>query len=191
MNNCAVAAMVPTDVDPEMTRMVRSLAGQLHARLAPGLGVDLKDLIQAGNVGLLKATRSFETGGGASLPVYAKFRIRGEMLDLVRAHLKNAASGGVASAVPELTEIAARADSSPQVPIFTHERAEIIREEVERLPDRYRSVVRLRYSKEMTLKEIGEILCVKESRASQLHSDAMARLRKALRVRGVLRLSEI
>ena len=48
---------------------------------------------------------------------------------------------------------------------------------VERLPEREKQVIGLYYQDEMTLKEIGAVLGVTESRVCQIHSQAIARLR--------------
>jgi RNA polymerase sigma factor for flagellar operon FliA len=48
---------------------------------------------------------------------------------------------------------------------------------IERLPDRERIVIGLYYYEGLTLKEIGEVLGVTESRVSQLHTKAVLRLR--------------
>lgn len=48
---------------------------------------------------------------------------------------------------------------------------------VEKLPERERQVVALYYVEELTMKEIGEVLGVTESRVSQLRSQAIVRLR--------------
>ena len=45
------------------------------------------------------------------------------------------------------------------------------------LPERERLVISLYYDDELNLREIGEILCVSESRVCQIHSQAMLRLR--------------
>ncbi|HZL57375.1 MAG TPA: sigma-70 family RNA polymerase sigma factor [Bryobacteraceae bacterium] len=179
-----------------MNRVVRILAGRLHARLPHDCGIDMADLIQAGNVGLLQAARSFEPERGAPLAGYAKFRIRGEMLDVVR---RSAASARVIGHGKGANEDGSDLDNrnpaspecSPQNSFFKRQRAEIIGEEVKRLPPRYRTVVRLRYSREMTLREIGAALSVNESRACQIHQNALSRLRRALLNRGVRELSHL
>lgn len=51
---------------------------------------------------------------------------------------------------------------------------------IDALPERERTLLGLYYQEELNLKEIGAVLGVSESRVSQLHSQAMARLRKAL-----------
>ena len=68
----------------DMDRLVRAVAGRVLARLPRGSGLEMADLIQAGNIGLLQAKRTFNPESGVSLAGYAKFRIRGEMLDTVR-----------------------------------------------------------------------------------------------------------
>jgi RNA polymerase sigma factor for flagellar operon FliA len=53
------------------------------------------------------------------------------------------------------------------------------------LPARYRKVVELYYHREMTMKEIGSILGVNESRVSQIHKSALERMQTALGGTGI------
>jgi RNA polymerase sigma factor for flagellar operon FliA len=180
----------------EMSRVVRCLAARLHARLPYGCGIEISDLIQAGNVGWLQAAQSFEPGRGAPLAGYAKFRIRGEMLDMVRRHAGRGRPGAPAPLSGEHVadweaRLPASAESSPQYSAAGRQRARILGEEMRRLPVRYRTVVRLRYALEMTLRQIGAELCVNESRACQIHQSALNRLRLALSMRGVKALSHL
>jgi len=55
---------------------------------------------------------------------------------------------------------------------------------VEQLPERDRIVIGLYYQDELTLREIGEVLSVTESRVCQIHTQAIARLRVS--VQGML-----
>jgi RNA polymerase sigma factor for flagellar operon FliA len=48
------------------------------------------------------------------------------------------------------------------------------------LPEREKLLIALYYHENMTLREIGEIICVSESRACQLHAQALLRLRSRL-----------
>ncbi|MES1260967.1 MAG: sigma-70 family RNA polymerase sigma factor [Acidobacteriota bacterium] len=187
---------IPADAATDLNRLVRGLAGRLHARLPRGCGIEMSDLIQAGNVGLLKAANSFQASHGAPLAGYAKFRIRGEMLDMVRRSAGRERAGacpqGPAQAGSESEEtLPASPESSPQNSVLKQQRAKIIREELQRLPARDRAVIRLRYSREMTLREIGEELHVNESRACQLHQGALSRLKRALSSRGVRDFSHL
>ena len=54
---------------------------------------------------------------------------------------------------------------------------------IENLPEKERKVVSLYYYNELTMKEIGKILEVTESRVSQLHTQAMFRLKGKLQER--------
>jgi RNA polymerase sigma factor for flagellar operon FliA len=53
------------------------------------------------------------------------------------------------------------------------------------LPERYRKVVELYYDRDMTMKEIGDILGVNESRVSQIHKSALERMQVALDCNGI------
>lgn len=52
---------------------------------------------------------------------------------------------------------------------------------IEALPEREKILMGLYYEQEMNLKEIGAVMGVSESRVSQLHSQAIARMRARLR----------
>lgn len=62
--------------------LVKRIAYHLLGRLPQT--VQLDDLIQAGMLGLLEATRHYDSTKGASFETYAGIRIRGHMLDEVR-----------------------------------------------------------------------------------------------------------
>ena len=57
---------------------------------------------------------------------------------------------------------------------------EALGEAIARLPEREKLVVTLYYYEELTLREIGEVLGVTESRVSQLHTKAVLRLKARL-----------
>jgi RNA polymerase sigma factor for flagellar operon FliA len=62
--------------------------------------------------------------------------------------------------------------------VFDHtELQEAIADTLSRLPEREKLVITLYYYEELTLREIGEVLGVTESRVSQMHTKAMLRLR--------------
>jgi len=62
--------------------LVKRIAYHLMARLPSSVVVD--DLIQAGMVGLLEASRNYRPDLGASFETYSGIRIRGSMLDELR-----------------------------------------------------------------------------------------------------------
>src|SRR5688572_101963 len=57
------------------------------------------------------------------------------------------------------------------------------------LPDRYRQVVVLYYTNEMTMKEIGGVLGINESRVSQIHKSALEKMSVALHTAGIFSAS--
>jgi len=62
--------------------LVKRIAYHLVSRLPPS--VQVEDLIQAGMIGLLEASRNYNPQQGASFETYAGIRIRGSMLDEIR-----------------------------------------------------------------------------------------------------------
>jgi RNA polymerase sigma factor for flagellar operon FliA len=52
---------------------------------------------------------------------------------------------------------------------------------IDKLPERERLMMALHYEQDLNLREIGEVMEVSESRVCQLHSQAVARLRAALK----------
>lgn len=62
--------------------LVKRIAYHLLARLPAS--VQVEDLMQAGMIGLLEASRKYDAGKGAGFETYAGIRIRGAMLDEVR-----------------------------------------------------------------------------------------------------------
>src|SRR5512145_1676425 len=68
----------------QYTPLVRRLAHQMIARLPAN--VELDDMIQAGMMGLMDAASRFEVSQGTHFEVYATQRIRGAMLDELRAN---------------------------------------------------------------------------------------------------------
>jgi len=53
------------------------------------------------------------------------------------------------------------------------------------LPDRYQKVVVLYYTNEMTMKEIGGVLGINESRVSQIHKSALEKMATVLESNGI------
>jgi RNA polymerase sigma factor for flagellar operon FliA len=53
------------------------------------------------------------------------------------------------------------------------------------LPERYQKVVFLYYTNEMTMREIGGILGINESRVSQLHKSALHKMHMVLQSNGI------
>lgn len=70
------------DMVEQHAPLVKRIACHLINRLPAS--VQLEDLIQAGMIGLLEASRNYDKNQGASFETYAGIRIRGSMLDEIR-----------------------------------------------------------------------------------------------------------
>ena len=68
----------------------------------------------------------------------------------------------------------------PEAALDQTEVREALGEAIARLPEREKLVITLYYYEELTLREIGEVLGVTESRVSQLHTKAILRLKARL-----------
>ena len=218
---------------------VRQMAYSLWRRLP--VHVDLDDLIDAGTSGLVSAAVKYDPAKGVSFKTYARHRIRGAMLDvlreadvatreqrrqekniaraasLLRAHLKRDPERGeiaselgisearlerILSGLPRGSAISATevlvdgeevlpraipdpAVESPERAAVRRQLRTVLDDSMHVLPERYRKLLELYYLDGLTLKQIGERMGFRESRASQIHSAALRKLRKALSERGI------
>lgn len=218
----------------EQLPQVKYIARRIHERLPKH--VAMEDLVHAGIVGLLDAVNKFDSDKHVQFQSYAKFRIRGAILDSLRdldwsprdlrrkareleaAEMRILARTGHAAEehelaaelgmeLVELRETRRELDglgitSLQEAPVDgLHEEREIVvqsreegplelflREEsrgrvahaIGALPERERQVLSLYYFEELTMKEVGAVLGVGESRVSQIHSQALLHLRQKL-----------
>ena len=84
-----------------------------------------------------------------------------------------------------LPEFPARPDSQPDRMCAHEQLRDMLGRAIEALPVRYRKVVALYYTKEMTMKEIGDIMGVNESRVSQIHKTALEKMATVLHSAGI------
>ncbi len=77
--------------------------------------------------------------------------------------------------------IADEASPDPLLVVEDQEKVEALAKAIEALPERERLVVSLYYNEGLTMKEVSRVLGVSESRVSQLHTQAVLRLRARLR----------
>ena len=71
----------------------------------------------------------------------------------------------------------------PEKIVDASELKDRVADAISRLPEREKLVIALYYYENLTLREIGEVLGVTESRISQLHTKAVLRLRSRLQAR--------
>jgi RNA polymerase sigma factor FliA len=220
----------------EQLPQVRYIARRIHERLPRH--VPFEDLVHAGVVGLIDALHKFDRGKHVQFASYAKFRIRGAILDSLRemdwsprdlrrkarrleeAHNKLRSELGRNPSEPELaTEIGMdlrglqlllaeidglevgslrvasprdgkeedlaerlpdHPEETPLLLCLRSEMKELLARAIGDLPDKERQVLALYYYEELTMKEVGAVLGVGESRVSQIHSMALVRLRARL-----------
>jgi RNA polymerase sigma factor FliA len=216
--------------------LVKYVAGRLGSGLPSH--VDEEDLVSYGLLGLIGAIERYEPDRDVKFETYAIARIKGAIIDELRAmdwvpRSVRARAREIERAIAEVEkklmraptdeEIAAKLgitvedlesslteigrtsiaaldelwtssssegdqvalidtieDTSgpePQAALAETELKEALGEAIARLPEREKLVVTLYYYEELTLREIGEVLGVTESRVSQLHTKAILRMR--------------
>lgn len=78
-------------------------------------------------------------------------------------------------------EAIASTSADPLQDLLDNEKADLIARALDRLAEKERLVITLYFFEELNLKEIGEIINVTESRASQIRTKALLRLKSFLR----------
>jgi RNA polymerase sigma factor FliA len=215
---------------------VRYIARRIHDRLPPHVPFD--DLLHAGILGLIDAIDKYDPNRNVQLKSYARFRIRGAILDSLRQMdwspraLRRQARrieetqrelSSTLGRAPNETEIATHMGiplaeyqrllgelrgldigslyagtdedgmENPQLSLTAKEEEDpfrlclrsemrtLLAESIEELGEKERHVLGLYYLEELTMKEVGVILDLGESRVSQIHTAAILRLRARLR----------
>src|SRR5437879_231371 len=219
----------------ETLPLIKHIAHRVATRLPSN--VEMRDLINAGVIGLLDAIDKFEPERGVKFKTYAEVRIRGAILDSLRdldwaprslrkkskdlekiySDLSQklgrpATDEEISEAMGEdiedfhalvdqlhgLTigsfENLSDSDDSesyinyypddgsnyPYAKFESNELTRLLAGAIDELPEKERLVLSLYYYEEFTMKEIGALLGVNESRVSQLHTKATLRLRGKL-----------
>lgn len=172
--------------------LVERVAKRVARRLPRSVSID--DLVGAGSLGLIDAVKRFSPERAPSFAAYAELRIRGAILDhlrscdwlprTMRASVKRGESEAAVVSVDDrdgmgFDAFASSAPSAPALLDHREQRAQLA-SAIALLPERTRRVLGLYYMEELTLKEIGEVLGITESRVCQLHSEAVARLKGSL-----------
>jgi RNA polymerase sigma factor for flagellar operon FliA len=168
--------------------MVKRLAWHVHGsgRQAHA-GIELDDLMQAGLVALTEAAQRHAGPGEDGFAAYAKLRVRGAMIDLVRRAVPLSRSAEDAPRIDSLDEVYADsnlafADERPGAldMLADAELRESVIAAVAALPERLQLIVQLYFVEELNLAEIAQVLSVSIPRVHQLKAQALAQLRTAL-----------
>lgn len=149
-----------------------------------GRGVDYDDLVQAGSLGVLRATRTYDPSRRASFDTWASHCIEWAMRDAIAEQARLIPVPLVSLDQPTL----ACDDEGDQLPL--HEtipspdgggvsRYEVLRLLVEKLPQQERKVVKAHYWGGLRLEEIARAWKVTRQQTSKIHRKAIQRLRKS------------
>ena len=112
-------------------------------------------------------------------------RLRQTMVDLSRLGDLSADTGSTEhDDVPE-REYAAGPETQPDHICADEQRRRALDRAMACLPDRYRKVLVLYYTNEMTMKDIGVLLGINESRVSQIRKAALEKMNVALQKTGI------
>lgn len=82
-------------------------------------------------------------------------------------------------------EFPAKPDLQPDRLCEQRQMGQALEQAIQTLPERYQRVVMLYYTREMTMKEIGGLLGINESRVSQIHKTALEKMAAALQAAGI------
>jgi RNA polymerase sigma factor for flagellar operon FliA len=230
------------DLRDRLIVMYSPLVKYVAGRLGSGLPahVDEGDLVSYGLLGLIGAIERYDPDRDIKFETYAISRIRGSIIDELRAldwvprsvrsrareieraivtleaklgraptddeiagkvgisleeledSLTDIARSSIA-ALDELWSVSGEGDqislldtledpesARPADALDETELREILGDAIARLPEREKLVITLYYYEELTLREIGDVLGVTESRVSQLHTKAILRLKARL-----------
>ncbi len=219
------------------TPLVKYVIGRLAIHLPQVL--DYEDLLGYGTLGLIQAFERFDPSRGVKFESYAVMRIRGAILDALRAlrgmpqsvtdkakrlqrtQIELEAILGRAPTDEELAEAldisteqlnqqmvdaswvtvsldniidnqgdgdvraltSRRGEDDVQGMVERREAVAELSDALQSLSERERMILSLYYQKELTMREIGQVLEVSESRVCQLHARALHKLRVAMGTR--------
>jgi RNA polymerase sigma factor for flagellar operon FliA len=85
--------------------------------------------------------------------------------------------GAAATADHDLADAMDDEGGRPDAMFESRERRMRVNAAMARLPERHRNALRMYYDEDLTLRQIATVLGVTESRVSQIHSEAIAKLR--------------
>jgi RNA polymerase sigma factor for flagellar operon FliA len=173
--------------------MVRRLAWHVHGsgHGSNRAGIELEDLMQAGLVALTEAAQRHAGPGEDGFAAYAKLRVHGAMVDLVRRAVPLSRSAARATGeVPRFESLdevysdsnAAFADARPDSLelLADAEMRDAVIAAIAALPERLQMIVQLYFVEELNLSEIAEVLGVSIPRVHQLKAQALGQLKAAL-----------
>lgn len=234
----AIDAKTKDEIIIEYAPLIKFIAQKIASRLPSN--IELDDLISCGVIGLMDAIQKFDPTRDNKFKTYAEFRVRGAILDELRAQDWVPRSIREKSKLVERTYAKLESElgrpatdeemckelninqeefhdllnksksvsllniddsttfnrgdkklmaglleddrlSNPFTAVSYKDLREKIKQGIMSLPEKQRLVLSLYYYEDLNLKEIGQVLDVTESRVSQLHTQAILKLKSKLR----------
>ena len=126
-----------------------------------------------------------KTGAVAEKLGLEQDRWRQMMIDLRNVGLISASRRGNENDDLPPPEFPGAPDTQPDRMCAHEQLRHVLTDAVHTLPERYQKVVVLYYTNEMTMKEIGNILGINESRVSQIHKSALEKMAAVLQSNGI------
>ena len=141
-------------------------------------GRALQDARRAVEARLGRAATEVELAAEMEMPLSALQQLTGTLrgLEVATLHAERSEDSGE----EELTFLPAREEDNPLFRYLEGEARERVLAAIDGLPERERLVILFYYFEEMTMREIGMVLGVVESRVSQIHHETLRRLRSSL-----------
>jgi len=120
----------------------------------------------------------------------AKMGVEVERWRQMALDLRNVGLVSASTRPPEQEELPApdfpsKPETQPDNVCARQQLRELLKSAMTRLPERYQKVVVLYYTNEMTMKEIGNLMGINESRVSQIHKAALEKMATALEEAGI------
>jgi RNA polymerase sigma factor for flagellar operon FliA len=112
-------------------------------------------------------------------------RWRQMMVDLRNVGLVSASTRGQEGDDLPPPDFPSTPDTHPDIMCSREQLRAALSVAMKTLPERYQKVVVLYYTNEMTMKEIGGVLGINESRVSQIHKSALEKMATALQTAGI------
>ena len=174
----------------QWTDLVWHIVNKIKGRLP--FSVSEEELYAAGMFGLMRAARSYDESQGAQFKTYAYHRVRGAILDDLRRmdflprsiRDKAKETGEDAPAI-----VALPTDEDGHIGLGASKETDSVEQDemmgkmhaaIDTLPEKMKSVMSMYYRDNMKMCEIGARLNITESRVSQIHTNAVSRLRRML-----------
>lgn len=159
----------------EYLPLVRGVARRFVYRLPAHM--EFLDLVSIGTLGLLDAAAKYDPCRQTKFETYATWRVRGAIMDEMRFQ---ASRGTKTVSLIDCEELIDPDAPDPFSEAGLSELKAIVAEALSELPKRERVVLLLYYYREMTMKEVGQAMGLTEARISQIHKEAIIRLRVKL-----------